>query len=89
MREQQISRDALLHAKEIFLTGTWAGVVPVRLVVEGTTYQSALPGPFSDQDPGPITRAAREAYNRLVAYDLDRLPHEFRFDDKWWLPLDL
>ncbi len=57
IREENITRDQLVVADEVFLTGTAAEVTPVR-EVDGITIGAG--------EGGPITRALQDAYFALV-----------------------
>jgi len=55
--ERRITRDELLIADEVFLTGTAAEVTPVR-AIDGVT--------IGDGRPGPVTRGLQTSYLALV-----------------------
>jgi branched-chain amino acid aminotransferase len=57
-REEAISPDALLQAREVFLTGTTAGVLPVSSV-DGE--------PIGDVCPGPVAKRLGEHFQRVTA----------------------
>ncbi|MBI4407730.1 MAG: aminotransferase class IV [Candidatus Kerfeldbacteria bacterium] len=87
VREAPVTRELLLQANEVFLTGTWSGVVPVRIILEGEHELTPMPGRFHDQPPGRITMLAQTAYNALLVRDLGKLPRELRIDTDWWMPV--
>jgi branched-chain amino acid aminotransferase len=58
VHEGAIPPDALRSAAEVFLTGTSAGVWPV-VAVDGEA--------IGDGRPGPVTRALREHFERVVS----------------------
>lgn len=62
IKEDEIPRDALLLADEVFLTGTAAEVTPVR-EVDGRTIGAG--------EAGPITRKIQDAYFALVRGEVD------------------
>lgn len=57
VEERDITREELLVADEIFLTGTAAEITPV-LEVDGK--------PVGDGKPGPITMRLKEIYQNIV-----------------------
>lgn len=87
VREAVVTRELLLQATEVFLTGTWSGVVPVRIILEGQHELTPMPGRFHDQPPGRITLLAQQAYNWLLVHDLDKLPPGLVLNQDWWMPI--
>lgn len=57
LREEQLTRDALYIADEVFMTGTAAEVTPIR-EIDGRT--------IGDGRPGPVTRKLQEAYREVT-----------------------
>ena len=58
VREEPIRPEQLFDAREVFLTGTTAGVLPVESV-DGRA--------VGEQCPGPVARALHEHFKRVVA----------------------
>lgn len=53
VREQQVTRDELYMADEVFFTGTAAEVTPAREIDDRT---------IGEGRPGPVTKAIQQAY---------------------------
>jgi branched-chain amino acid aminotransferase len=87
VRETNLTREHLLSAEEMFLTGTWAGVVPVRTILEGVENPQPLNTQFNGKDPGSVTLALKQVYSALLQHDLAKLPGEFAVREDWWLPV--
>lgn len=60
VREAAVRPEELLAAAEVFVTGTTAGVLPVESIDDQ---------PIGDGAPGPVSRALREHFARIVAGD--------------------
>ena len=65
-REQQVPRESLYTADEIFFTGTAAEVTPVREVDDR---------PVGDGRPGPVTRQAQDLFQKAVTGRLGSYRH--------------
>ncbi|MBN1156602.1 branched chain amino acid aminotransferase, partial [Candidatus Woesearchaeota archaeon] len=61
VREEQISRDQLYIADEVFLCGTAAEVTPVRMI-DGREIGK----------PGPITRNIQETFHKAVSGEIKK-----------------
>lgn len=76
--------DMLWRADEVFLTGTWTGIVPVRVILYGPLQPIAIMAPFHDKDPGMITLEVMRIHTALAKHDLDNVPDALEIGD-WWL----
>lgn len=68
--ETKLMHQIFRQADEVFLTGTWSGIVPVRCVLFGATN----PTPLFSKPMGRITRLVKQNYQWLITHDVDRLP---------------
>lgn len=84
--ECQVTPAMFVTADEIFVTGTWAGVVPVRRVLKG------WPDVTLHFEPkrcvGPVTALAMELHNKLLRNELCGDPRidGFVIDPCWYTP---
>lgn len=83
--ECQVTVQMLYRADEIFLTGTWTGIVPVRTIIFGPIDPQVIRAPFHDKDPGNASKEVRRIHTALTTFDLDAIPHQMEINSNWWL----
>lgn len=87
--ECQLTPEMFAEADEVFLTGTWAGVVPVRHVLYG--WPGVEPWFDPPQCVGPVTALAMDLHDLLLRRQLNpghpRLGGRFTIDPAWYTPV--
>lgn len=86
--ELQVSSQMFEQADEVFLTGTWSGVVPVQRVLRG--WPNVTPWFDPLHCVGPITAVAMELHDKLLHRQLRdeaKLRDQFLVRDDWYMPV--